>query len=60
MKMNVPQIVTASTKPMMRPLRNPMKASNTTMTMATAWNRLTRKLSMAVVTASDCSETMPK
>jgi len=59
MKMNVPQMVSARMAPMMSPLRRPMNTSSTTMTMATAWTRLTRKPSIAVVTASDCSEMMP-
>ncbi len=59
MKMKVPLMVSTRTKPISRPLRSPMKTSSTTITMATAWIRLSRKLSMATVTASDCSETIP-
>ena len=40
-KMKLPQIVRNSTKPIRSPLRNPMKKSRTTMTIATAWSRLT-------------------
>ena len=37
---------------MIRPDRSPMNTSSTTITMATAWARLTMKLSMASVTTS--------
>ena len=59
MKMKVPQIVSARTKPMIRLLRSPMKSTSTPTTMATASTRLTRKALMAVVVAADWSEMMP-
>ena len=37
---------------MIRPERKPMNTSRTTTTIATAWARLTMKLSMASVTTS--------
>ena len=54
MKMNVPQIVSTSTKPMIKPLRSPMKSNRTTITMPMASSRLMRNASIAVVTMSDC------
>ena len=59
-KMKLPAMVNSNTKPISRPLRSPMNNSSTTMTMATACIRLTRKPRMAVLTASDCTETRPK
>ncbi|MBW2236480.1 MAG: hypothetical protein JRG85_13920 [Deltaproteobacteria bacterium] len=59
MKMKVPQMVNARTKPMIRLLRRPMKSTSTPMTMATASTRLTRKALIAVVVAADWSEAMP-
>ena len=58
-KIKVPAIVTISTKPIRIPLRSPMKNSSTTITMATAWSRLTTNPLMATVTASDCMDTIP-
>ena len=54
-----PRMVMVSTAPMSKPLRAPMKKSNTTMTMATASSKLTTKPLMAILTASDCRETTP-
>ncbi|MNQ87527.1 hypothetical protein D3C85_1027530 [compost metagenome] len=54
-----PAMVNSSTKPISSPLRRPMNSSRTATTMATASSRLSTKPEMAVVTASDCRDTMP-
>ena len=59
MRTNVPAMVSNRMNPMSKPLRSPMKINNTTMTIATAWMRLTMNPLMAAVTSRDWSEMMP-
>ena len=59
MKINVAETVSTNTKPIIKPARRPIANNNTMITIATAWYRLMRKLSIAMVTERDCSEIMP-
>ena len=58
-KMKLPAIVSTRTKPIRAALRRPMKKRSTTITIATACSRLVTNPLMAVLTASDCNETIP-